>query len=308
MPTFWMDIIRYGLKNDYVNPHLPLAESGISSLFIPKRKIVTTYQCDLNLGGGALDQLIAFISTNLMRLQLIRSRVIVPSSRDYFENSKMKRYMYKAVPIGPPVTASEFFPVDAKALFKRLKVKDSDIKIGFVGRVVYEKGINYLLEAIPYLRESIPTFKVIIVGDYEKVAGGSIKQELDSYMEKYPDNILFAGYLDDADRNRFYSGLDVFVLPSIDPLEAYGMVQIEAMLCGAPVVASDLPGVREIVRKSGFGQISKRRNPRDIAEQIAKVVKNPQKDKPHREEVIRHFDPQAAIDAYAGTMPENPTV
>ncbi len=303
MPTFWFDIIRYALKNDYVNPHLPMTESGLSSILIPKRKIVTTYQCDIFLGSGLVDKLITSISTSLMRLQLARSRVIIPSTHDYFDHSKMRRFIAKAEPIYPPVTESEFIPISSKSFFTRLKVKDNELKIGFVGRVVYEKGINYLLEAIPYLSKEIANFKILIAGDYEKVAGGSTKEELDNYMEKYPGTILFTGYLDDKDRNRFYSGLDVFVLPSIDPLEAFGMVQIEAMLCGAPVVASDLPGVREIVHKTGYGRISKIRDPQDIAKQIVEVVKHPKRYKPERGKVLRYFDPQDSIDAYASTMP-----
>lgn len=302
MPTFWFDIIRYARKNDYVNPHLPMAESGLSSLFIPKKKIVTTYQCDIFLGTRVLDKLITFVVTNLMRLQLMCSRVVIPSTRDYLEHSKMKGFIKKAEPIYPPVTAPEFYPLDPTPLFSKLQLQKNEIKIGFVGRIVYEKGINYLLEAITYLKKEVPNFKIIIVGDYEKVAGGSIKQQLDHYMELYPGKILFTGYLDDEDRNRFYSGLDVFVLPSIDPLEAFGMVQIEAMLCGAPVVASNLPGVREIVNKTGYGRISQIKNPRDIAKQIIEVVQHPQKYKPQRQKVVNLFNSQDSIDAYAAIM------
>lgn len=305
MPTFWFDIIWYALKNDYVNPHLPMTESGLSSLFIPKKKIVTTYQCDIFLGTGMLDKFIAFVSASLMRLQLSRSRVIVTSTLDYFEHSKMKRYIYKASPIYPTVTAPEFFPIDPEPLFSHLNVKDKEIKIGFVGRVVYEKGINYLLEAVPYLKKEFKNFKIIIVGDYEKIAGGSIKDDLDSYIEKYPGTILFTGYLKDKDRNRFYSGLNVLVLPSIDPLEAFGMVQIEAMLCGAPVVASNLPGVREIINKTGYGRISKIKDPKDIAKQVIEVVNHPQKYNPQRKKVISYFDPQDSITAYTNLMPKN---
>lgn len=304
MPTFWVDVIRYALKSDYVNPHLPMADSGLSSLFIPKRKLVTTYQCDINLGEGLLDKGIAFVSTVLMHLQLMRSRVIVPSSEDYFVHSKMKKYAKKAKPIPPPVTATDFHHVDPKPLFDRLGVADQEVKIGFVGRIVYEKGIEYLLRSIPHLTKELADFRVIIAGDYQNVAGGSVKQQLDAYMAKYPGKILFTGYLKDNDLHRFFSGLDVLVLPSIDPLEAFGMVQIEAMLCGAPVVASDLPGVRGIVKKTGFGRISKIKDPEDIAKQIIEVVTYRQKYAPPREKVIEHFNSDDSIAAYANSMPK----
>ena len=303
MPTFWFDIIRYARKNDYINPHLPMAESGLSSFFIPKRKIITTYQCDIFLGVGKINILLASLIMNLMSIQLIRSRVVVPSTHDYLEHSKMKKYLSKANPIYPTVPVADFSPIDPRSLYKKLQIQPKDIKIGFVGRIVYEKGINYLLESIPYLDKKISNFKIIIVGNYENVAGGSIKEQLDRYMGLYPDKIIFTGFLSDNERNQFYSGLDVFVLPSIDPLEAYGMVQVEAMLCGVPVVASNLPGVREIVTKTKYGRISKIKNPEDIAKQIIEVIQNPGKYKPSRQQVIKLFDPQESIKAYSRLMP-----
>lgn len=64
-----------------------------------------------------------------------------------------------------------------------------------------------------------------------------------------------------AELDAFYRFIGVLALPSIDPLEAYGMVQVEAMLRGTPVVATDLPGVRTIVQRTGMGQIVRKRDP-----------------------------------------------
>lgn len=303
MPTFWLDMIRYARESDYVNIHLPMAESGVAALFMPKKKIITIYHCDLYLGPGLLDRLITAVSFASMRLQLRRSRLIVTNTRDYFEHSKMKRYLSKVMPVYPPVPKPN--PTDdSQKLFATLGVAADEVKIGFVGRIVYEKGLQYLLEAIPYLQKEIPRFKIVLLGDYTKVAGGSIKDQLDKYLYRYPDHILFTGYLDDADRDRFYAGLDVFVLPSIDPLESFGIVQVEAMLGGAPVVASDLPGVREVVSKTGYGRISKLKDPEDIANQIIEVVKNPNKYKPEPSKIAEYFDPEESIEAYAKAMPK----
>lgn len=303
MPTFLLDMIRYAYANDYINPQLPLAESGLAALFIPKRKMVTTYQCDIYLGPGFVDRFITYVSLSLMRLQLWRAQVVVTTTKDYFEHSVMRQYAAKVVPIYPPTSTKEFMSLDPSPLFRRLDILEKTIKIGFVGRIVYEKGINYLLQAIPYLQKQLPNFKIVLVGDYDKVAGGSIKDELDDYIAKYPDIILFTGYLDDIERNQFYSGIDVFVLPSTDPLEAFGIVQVEAMLCGAPVVASDLPGVREVIHKTGFGRISKVKDPEDIARQIIEVVTHREKYAPQRAIVAHYFDAQQAINGYAALMP-----
>ena len=298
MPLFWLDIVRYGRKNDYINLVLPMADSGISSLFLPKQKMISTYHCDINLGKDLLSRLITALSLALMRLQLQRSRVVIPSSRDYLLNSSMSRYIDKATPVYPTITVSDFQKSDPSTLFERLKIGKDTMKIGFVGRIVYEKGIDYLIESIPYIQKEISRFKILIAGDYKNVAGGSVKDQLDHYMAEYPNRIIFTGYLNDKERNEFYSGLDVFVLPSIDPLEAFGMVQVEAMLCGAPVVATDLPGVREVIRKTGYGRIAKLKDSRDLGEQIVSVLTNRKKYLPDPRRVAELYDPKRAVEAY----------
>lgn len=305
MPTFWLDIIRWARRHDYVNIHLPMAESGLSSLFVPKRKLVTTYHCDLFLGSGLVNRLVERISFLFMHIQLSRSPAIITNTMDYFAHSKMRRHIQKVHAVTPPIDAEEFIPLDTTKLFKRLNIPPNTLKIGFVGRIVYEKGIKYLLDAIPQLKQKLSAFKIIIVGDYKNVAGGSIKKELDYYIDQYPDTIVFTGFLNDRDRNRFYSGLDVFVLPSIDPLESFGIVQVEALLCGSPVVASDLPGVRQPIKMTGFGRIAKIKNHQDLAHQIIEVVTHRQRYKPTREKVAQHFNAQHTIDTYAALMPKD---
>ncbi len=95
--------------------------------------------------------------------------------------------------------------------------------------------------------------------------------ELEPYKTAYPDTIQFLGRVDMDELVRFYYDIDVLVLPSIDRLEAFGMVQVEAMSCGTPVVASDLPGVNTVVGQTGFGRIAQPRDPEDLALQIQLV-------------------------------------
>jgi glycosyltransferase involved in cell wall biosynthesis len=93
----------------------------------------------------------------------------------------------------------------------------------------------------------------------------------------------------------FYNLIDVLVLPSVDPLEAFGMVQLEALFCRTPVVVSDLPGVREVVRKTGYGALIQKRDPQDIADKIFSLLDNPVSVK--REGLVL-FDYERSIDSY----------
>lgn len=299
MPTLFFDLIKQSRRHDFVNPMLPMAEIGPMLFFIKRSKIIVTYVCDLYLGSGLLSRLITFMSFISMHLALLRAPKIFALSHDYLSHSKMKRYTHKAVGVYPIIEPDVFRATSGdKSILSSLGISQKTKTIGFVGRIVYEKGIDYLLDGIQYLKKDLSDFKIIIVGDYTKVAGGSIKDKLDTYINKYPDKILFTGYLSISELKQFYSEIDVLVLPSIDPLEAFGIVQVEAMLCGTPVVTSNLPGVREVVQNTGFGRLSKVKDSKDIAKQAIEVIDHPAKYKPDRKRVIAAFNKETPLGAY----------
>jgi glycosyltransferase involved in cell wall biosynthesis len=272
-PVLFLETIFMARNYDYVNFHMPLAEAGVSSLFINRDKLIPVYHCDLDLGKGLVLKMIERLSNVLMSLVLRRSKKIIVTSIDYFKHSRFNKYLGKAVGIYPPIDDKKFGPVDFADLQQRLGLSVSTVKIGFVGRIVMEKGLQYLLSAVDILCTELTDFKVLIAGDYLNVAGGSVWQELQHYVGKHPDKIIFTGRLEQEDLNKFYSMIDVLVLPSINPLEAFGMVQVEAMLCGTPVVATNLPGVREVLRKVNFGRLVEPRDAEGLAEKILDVVR-----------------------------------
>lgn len=298
MPLFWLKTILLARKYNFVNLQLPMAEVGLTSLFIPKQKNYVTYNCDINLGSKVIQKVITKLSLLSMKVALYRCSKVAPSTQDYFENSSMKRFSKKSFPIYPAINESDFQPTDFKTIHNKLKIGNSKHKIGFVGRIVYEKGIKYLLESIEYLAPIYPDLKVIVAGDYEKVAGGSIKDSLNSYITKYPDNIIFTGYLTDRELKEFYSMIDILVLPSIDPLEAFGMVQVEAMLCETPVLSTNRPGQREIINKSGYGLLFKPRDPKSLSNAVQKYFKKPSLYAPTRKKVIELFGSEKSVNKY----------
>lgn len=209
-----------------------------------------------------------------MNIILLRSKKIVVLSNDYFKYSYFKKYSDKAIQIYPPITLNNFKQKEYKYLQEKLNLEENTYKIGFVGRIVEEKGLQYLINSIEYLDLELNDYKIIIVGDYTKIAGGSIKKNLDKVVEQYPNKVIFTGFLSDEELVEFYSMINVLVLPSVDPLEAFGMVQVEAMACGTPVIASDRPGVREAINKTGYGYLVKPKDAKDIAKQILICIDN----------------------------------
>lgn len=254
---------------DIVNLHLPMLESGLLSFLIDNKKLVTTYHCDLNLPNSILNNIIRRVMDCSNNICISKSKVMINTSLDYAENSRVaKKYIHKAIGVGAPIKK-----------LNKTEVKRDDIKnIGFCGRIVEEKGIDVLLEAYELLCEKRNDIRLIIGGDYLNVAGGSIYDRLKKYIDDHHiRNVQFIGKIKESEMSKFYSSLDVFVLPSINSLEAFGMVQVEAMLCGTPVVASNLPGVRTIVQKTGMGIISKVKDANDLSRCINEVIDNKDK-------------------------------
>jgi glycosyltransferase involved in cell wall biosynthesis len=92
----------------------------------------------------------------------------------------------------------------------------------------------------------------------------------------------------------------VTILPSINSTESFGMVQVEAMTCGTPVVATDLPGVRQPVRMTGMGLVVPPEDPASLAEAIISILDNPKGYRGDPAGVAQKFSPETIAEAYEG--------
>ncbi len=272
---FLIKLVQLSKTHDVVNPHLPMAHIGLALPLIDNNKLMPQYHCDLNLGPGIVSKVIERVSYWLMGKTLERSSKIIVTTKDYFSCSHFSRFLSRTCEIYPPVDESRFGKREPTELRARLGIKTDTKLIGFVGRIVAEKGLEYLLKAIPLLENRLDDFMVLVAGEHTKVAGGSVKQDVDVLIKKHPDRVKLVGHLKFDDLVAFYNLIDVLVLPSVDPLEAFGMVQVEAMLCGTPVVASDMPGVREVINRTGFGRLVRPRDPQDIADRVCELLESP---------------------------------
>ena len=96
----------------------------------------------------------------------------------------------------------------------------------------------------------------------------------------------------------FYPNLDLLVLPSLNSTESFGLVQIEAMMNGIPVVASDLPGVRQPIIRHKFGKIFPRGNSIALAGAVLELLENPIKGTNNQQEIKEIYSPDSVADAY----------
>ncbi len=274
MPTIGYEATRHVLRHDVISLHLPQFDAaGIAlrgRLF--GRPTVLTHHCDLRLPVGLLNgpAHLAVQSANHVAARL--ADAVVSYTQDYAVHSPfLARYASKLHIIPPPVEVPEPRPEDL-ASFHALRRGRGPV-IGMAARLATEKGVEYLLEALPSILGRHPDATVLFAGPYEDVVGeAAYARRLQPHLKAMADHWTFLGVLDPRSMAAFYRACDVTVLPSLNSTESFGLVQIESMLSGTPVVAADLPGVRQPVLTTGMGRIVPVRDADALARAILEVV------------------------------------
>ena len=144
------------------------------------------------------------------------------------------------------------------------------ITLGVAARLAEEKGFEYLFEAMNIIGLHVRLWGA---GSIDPVGEEKYKNIIMNLVSKMGDRVKFLGNLDQVELKNFYRDIDILVVPSINSTEAFGIVQVEAMMQDTPVVASNLPGVRVPILKTGMGELCEPENPESIAKAIIKVAK-----------------------------------
>lgn len=300
-PAFTTTAWRLMQQHDVLNLHLPLIEAGPLTLLArrgARRPVVLTYHCDLRLPPALTSGPIEAAMTLTHRLAGRYANRIVTYTRDYAEHSAfVSRYLPKVETVFPPVIQEPPPPGAAEALRARL-TPGGERLLGFAGRVATEKGIEYLLQALPAIEEAVGPVRVVFAGPFEGVVGERYFEQLGPLVEQHRARLDFLGSLYGADLAAFYGAIDCLVLPSTNSTESFGMVQVEAMLCGTPVVASALPGVRQPVRVTGMGEIAPIGDARGLATALIRVLRQREHYIRPRAEIAARFDLAATTGFY----------
>lgn len=289
------------LQNDIVSIHLPQAEAGAMSFLgrvVARKPTVLTYHSDLQLPPGILNRVIdrMVYATNWMGG--VFAHRISAYTQDFAAHSPfLSSFKDKIVVIPPPIE----MPAPRAEAVQALKQKyhtNGHAVIGFAARFAEEKGINYLLDSIPFVREKIPAVKFLLAGPNDRVVGENVMVRLKPLIEKYRDSVEVVGEIPLREMGNFFGACDVLTVPSINSTETFGLVQAEAMLSGCPVVASNLPGVREPIRMTGMGEVVPIKDSRALANAVVKVLQNKSRYMRPRVEIERKFSMDTTLDAY----------
>jgi glycosyltransferase involved in cell wall biosynthesis len=240
--------------------------------------VVTTYHCDLILPKGIIHWVANQGSHISSHITAKASNVLVHNTQDYAENSPfLSHYIDRLKVVPTPVELMPTTETDIEAFKQKYQILPGHRPIGMVARLATEKGVEYLIEALPRVLAKHPTARVLFVGQHQNVLGEeNYARRLAPLFEKYQDNWSFLGVLSPEELTAFFYSCEVLILPSLNATESFGIVQVEAMSCGTPAIASDLPGVRCPVRETGMGRVVPPRSAEALSEAIIEVLDAPQ--------------------------------
>jgi glycosyltransferase involved in cell wall biosynthesis len=282
MPTFGMLANRLVMDHDVIHLHLPQFDAAGIALRgrMLRKPTVITYHCDLRMPPG----LMAFAANTAVRvmnnLAALFTHRIVTYTRDYAENSSyLTRHIHKLHVIPPPVTLPVVCEDEIERFAHEHNPENQHPVIGMSARFATEKGVEVLLGAMPRLLEKYPKALVLFAGPNQNIIGEEQYWErLAPTIRKYEaqGNWKFLGNLNPVQMAQYYPNLDVLVLPSLNSTEAFGLVQIEAMMNGVPSVASNLPGVRQPVKVHEMGKIIPIGNANALADALVDITANPE--------------------------------
>ena len=310
MPALLLRGWNLARRADLIHLHLPQFDAALLAKygFLLRKPVVLTYHCDLSLPPGLVNRIAGFGSALASMLSVWFANVIVTNTQDYAAHSPiLSRYLDKVVPILPPVEITSE-QSDRSQPPRPAQTSDGPV-IGMVGRLAAEKGAETLAAALMLVRQQFPKAVVHHVGEHENVPGE------EPYIMKVNALVAglnasagtpawrFLGRLSDADLTAFFDTCDLTVLPSLNRTESFGMVQLESMARGAPVVASDLPGVRQPVQMTGMGEVVAPGDPEALARAILRILDQPAHyrnpaTEARRDEIIQAARPENVAAAY----------
>ena len=278
MPTFGRMASKLVKQTDVIQLHLPQFDAAGISLRgrLLRKPTVITYHCDLKLPPGLFNRIANLAVVFMNWLTAIFTHQIVTYTTDYAENSDyLKHKMKKVTVIPPPVELPAVGDRAIKAFTETHNPLNQRPVIGMAARFATEKGVEILLDAMPMIVEKFPMTLVQFVGPYKNIIGeeeyfARLFSRIEAYQAK--GNWEFQGSLDPEHMAAFFPNLDVLVLPSLNSTEAFGLVQIEAMMNGIPCVESALPGVRQPVLRHGMGKIFPIGNSKALAEAVIEIL------------------------------------
>ena len=246
-------------KIDFLHAHWIIPQ-GIVALLVEKilriPYIVTAHGSDLHS--------LNLILFKKMVLQNAKKITVVSS---YLANKIGKinlSFLKKTEIISMGVDLKLFNPKKYNSSFKK-KYNINGPFLLYVGRLTPEKGVEYLIQAMPSVLKKFPQTKLMIIG------GGMLKNRLKKQIEKLAiePNVIFMGSINHNKLGPYFATADIFVSPSIK--EGFGLTILEAAISGCQIIGTNIGGVKDIIGKNC---LIKPKSPKAISEKIVQLIKS----------------------------------
>jgi glycosyltransferase involved in cell wall biosynthesis len=302
MPGMPLAAWRLARQADVINLHMPQLDAAYIAWIgkLLRKPVVLTYQCDLVLPHGIIHTIANQVSHVANHIAAWGSRAIVSITRDYAEHSRyLTRYLKKVRVMDPPVQLVPASAADVQAFREKYGIRAGQRVIGMAARLATEKGVEFLVQALPEILKAYPQARVLFVGPYRNLVGEeAYAARILPLVAGMQDHWTFLGIVPDVEMTSFFKTIEVLVFPSLNSTEAYGLVQAEAMTCGTPVVASDLPGVRVPVGETGMGKIVPVGDAAAIARAVVEILSDPARFRGDPDEMQRRTSPDTLASEY----------
>lgn len=269
---------------DIMHTYLPtpwFADWSVLIAKLKRKKVVLSY-CNDIVGNGIGNIIAKIYNNTILKLTLRLADKIITIGPNYLNSSKyLKNHAHKVqfIPIG--VDRNKFKNINIE------KQKNTIFFLSVLDEYHKYKGLDYLLEAIKIAKNEISDIKLIIGGE-----GSLLKYYKNKTKELgIENNVEFHGFIPDKKLVEYYNKHEIFVLPSIDPKqEGFGIVLLEALACGTPVITTDIVGMANEIKKYNTGIITKPKNSKILAESIVKSLNNKVKFTTNIPKMIEEFD------------------
>jgi len=262
---------------DLVHAHSPIPYSDLPALLYSKRKklpFILTYQFDgIETGGSFIRNAGVSIYNKLFIHRVLNSAdVIIATTKSYAEKSPFLRgYMDKIVVIPNGINIDEVStPLNRQESREKLDLPTDQQIILFFGSLVEYKGPDVLLKAFKLVKKEFSSVKLIFAGRGHMI---SQLKTMTKQMDLEED-VIFTGFVEDGDKPAYYKSADIFCLPSTTMAESFGIVNLEAMAAGIPIVSSNMGGIPDVVKHGENGLLAKPYDVKMVAENLIKLLKD----------------------------------
>ncbi|MBN1565762.1 MAG: glycosyltransferase family 4 protein, partial [Anaerolineae bacterium] len=289
-------------QHDVTWIHTPMLETALTTVLarLAGKQVVGTHHGDLILPPGLFNRFVRWFTFQNYAFYARRAARIFAYSHDYADHSYyLQPFRDQVSVIYPPIQVPDPDPArvaDLRARWQRRVGSTGGPLIGYAGRFVREKRPDLLIRALEVINRTYPDARIVFAGEYD-IQYEDTWERHQALVQRYGDQLEFLGKLESMQAmSNFFAACDVLALPS--DTECFALVQVEAMLCGTPVMMTDTPGGRVPVTETGMGKIAPRGDWEAMGAAIVDILQHPDQYIKPRAEIEAAFNFEETVNRY----------